>query len=59
MTTVAAECAAELDTLPPAQRRANLIRIGALTDSARALSQPKTPRAALLNTTTLARQPTT
>lgn len=55
MTTVAAEHAAELDTLPAAQRRASLIRIGALTDSARALSQPQTQRrASLLNTTTLA-----
>ena len=60
MTTVAAEYAAELDTLPLAQRRASLIRIGALTDSARALSRPPaSPRAALLNTTTLTRPPET
>lgn len=57
MATVAAEYAAELDTLPASQRRASLIRIGALTDSARALSQPPASRATLLSTTTLARQP--
>jgi hypothetical protein len=53
MTTVAAEYTAGLAALPPDQRRANLIRIGALTATARTLSRPG--RAALLGSTVLAR----
>jgi hypothetical protein len=42
MTGVAAECASDLEKLPPAQRRAQMIRIGVLTDTARGLATPGT-----------------
>jgi len=39
MTDVAAECARDLHRLPPAKRRSEIIRIGALSATARALKQ--------------------
>lgn len=43
MTDVAAEFAAELDDLPPAERRAQLRRISALTTTARTLHRGEVP----------------
>jgi len=51
MTRVAAECARDLAKLPPGQRRAEIIRIDALSQAATHLAGGK---AALLATTTLA-----
>lgn len=41
MTDVAAECARNLHTLPPLERRMEITRIAALTDAARELLQPQ------------------
>lgn len=59
MTDVAAECSRTLARLPPGQRRAETIRISALTDIARHLAQGgATPsKSTLLNTTALGSLP--
>jgi hypothetical protein len=54
MTDVAAEITADLANLSPAQRRTQLRRIGALADTARALSRGDVPlKSRLLGTTSL------
>ena len=59
MTDVAAEFAAGLERLLPHQRRADVARIGLLSEAARRLSQDGAPgRAALLGSTWLAGDPT-
>ena len=54
MTNVAAEYSAELEQLPPHQRQTHLIRIGALTQAARALNRGTVPlKSRLLGSTSL------
>ena len=54
MTDVAAECSRNLAKLPPAQRKAEVIRIGALSEAARHIASAAAPnKAALLTTTSL------
>ena len=53
MTDVAAEMSSEIGTLPPAQRRVQLIKIGALIETARCLGH----KSQLLGTTALGRVP--
>jgi hypothetical protein len=58
MTDVAVEFAQGLDRLPPAGRRADIARIGILSEAARRLSQGDAPnRADLLSSTWLAGGP--